>query len=84
MAVLAHSDIAFEFGMWISAEFKIYLIKEFQRLKDKEQEQISFVYSNEADILNVALFGMTAKQWRENNTNKKVERYLLDTNKSIK
>jgi hypothetical protein len=96
----AHSDIAFEFGMWISAEFKIYLIKEFQRLKSEEQKllgwdirrnltkinykihteaiknnlipkelsktQIHFVYANEADILNVALFGMTAKQWREN------------------
>lgn len=95
----AHSDIAFEFGMWISAEFKIYLIKEFQRLKNEEQKQlgwdirrnlakinyhihtdaikenliptklnktqISFVYANEADILNVALFGLTAKQWRE-------------------
>jgi hypothetical protein len=96
----AHSDIAFEFGMWISAEFKIYLIKEFQRLKSEEQKllgwdirrnltkinykihteaiknnlipkelsktQINFVYASEADILNVALFGMTAKQWREN------------------
>jgi hypothetical protein len=95
----AHSDIAFEFGMWISAEFKIYLIKEFQRLKNQEQEQlgwdirrnltkinyhihtdaikenlipreldkmqISYVYANEADILNVALFGLTAKQWRD-------------------
>ncbi|MDD5052536.1 MAG: KilA-N domain-containing protein [Sulfuricurvum sp.] len=95
----AHSDIAFEFGMWISAEFKIYLIKEFQRLKSEEQKllgwdirrnltkinykihteaiknnlipkelskmQINFVYASEADILNVALFGMTAKQWRE-------------------
>lgn len=101
----AHKDIAFEFGMWISAEFKIYLIKEFQRLKDEEfkqlgwdikrnltkinyqihteaikenlipkeltPQQISFVYASEADILNVALFGMTAKQWRENNKNKK-------------
>jgi len=97
----AHSDIAFEFGMWISAEFKIYLIKEFQRLKEQELSQlgwdirrnltkinyrihtdaiqknlipkeltptqINFVYANEADILNVALFGMTAKQWRESN-----------------
>ncbi len=100
----AHKDIAFEFGMWISAEFKIYLIKEFQRLKEEEQKnlgwdvrrnltkinyrihtdaikenllpkeltssQINFVYASEADILNVALFGMTAKQWRESNTNK--------------
>ncbi|MEA1879972.1 MAG: KilA-N domain-containing protein [Campylobacterota bacterium] len=101
----AHKDIAFEFGMWISAEFKIYLIKEFQRLKDEElkqlgwdikrnltkinyhihtdaikenlipkeltSQQINFVYASEADILNVALFGMTAKQWREDNKNKK-------------
>jgi len=97
----AHQDIAFEFGMWISAEFKIYLIKEFQRLKEEEQKdlgwdirrnltklnykihtdaikqnlipkeltpaQINFVYASEADILNVALFGLTAKEWRENN-----------------
>jgi hypothetical protein len=97
----AHKDIAFEFGMWISAEFKIYLIKEFQRLKEEEYKQlgwdirrnltklnykihtdairqnlipkeltpsqINFVYASEADILNVALFGLTAKQWRENN-----------------
>ncbi|HKL85692.1 MAG TPA: KilA-N domain-containing protein [Treponemataceae bacterium] len=97
----AHKDIAFEFGMWISAEFKIYLIKEFQRLKDEEtkhlgwdirrnltkinyrihtdaikqnlippelsKKQIQFVYATEADILNVALFGMTAKDWRAKN-----------------
>ena len=97
----AHKDIAFEFGMWIRAEFKIYLIKEFQRLKEEEHKQlgwdirrnltklnykihtdairqnlipkeltaiqINFVYASEADILNVALFGLTAKQWRENN-----------------
>ncbi len=97
----AHKDIAFEFGMWISAEFKIYLIKEFQRLKEEELKQlgwdikrnltkinyrihtdaikenlipkqlvpaqISYVYASEADILNVALFGMTAKQWSEAN-----------------
>ncbi|MFA4852133.1 MAG: KilA-N domain-containing protein [Bacteroidales bacterium] len=99
----AHKDIAFEFGMWISAEFKIYLIKEFQRLKEDEndrlklewniqrtlakvnyrihtdairekiipqeltKQQINFVYANEADILNVALFGHTAKQWRDAN-----------------
>jgi hypothetical protein len=100
----AHKDIAFEFGMWISAEFKIYLIKEFQRLKEEEQKnlgwdvrrnltkinykihtdaikenllpkelttgQINFVYASEADILNVALFGMTAKQWRDSNKDK--------------
>ncbi len=99
----AHPDIAFEFGMWVSAEFKIYLIKEFLRLKDDENNrlklgwnlqrtlakinyhihtdtikenlipvelskiQISFVYANEADLLNVALFGMTAKQWSDTN-----------------
>ncbi len=99
----AHKDIAFEFGMWISAEFKIYLIKEFQRLKEDEnnrlklewnlqrtlakvnyhihtdaikeklipkeltKQQITFVYANEADLLNVALFGITAKEWRDAN-----------------
>ena len=97
----AHKDIAFEFGMWISAEFKIYLIKEFQRLKDEEsrvtslewsfqrtlakvnykihtdaikerlipprltKEQTSTIYASEADLLNVALFGITAAQWRQ-------------------
>lgn len=102
----AHADIAFEFGMWISPEFKIYLIKEFQRLKNEESErnnlewnlqrtlskinyrihtdaikqnlipktvtnlQQSFIYANEADLLNVALFGTTAKQWREANPKK--------------
>ena len=99
----AHIDIAFEFASWVSAEFKLYLIKEFQRLKNDEiqrkqlgwdlkrsiakinykihtdaikenlvpqkltSSQTSFVYASEADVLNVALFGMTAKQWRENN-----------------
>ena len=97
----AHKDIAFEFGMWISAEFKIYLIKEFQRLKEQEfkqlgwdirrnltkinyrihtdaiklnlipqvvtKEQASFKYAEEADILNVALFGKTAADWRKQN-----------------
>ena len=99
----AHKDIAFEFGMWISPEFKIYLIKEFQRLKDDESRRLSLawnlnrtlsklnyrihtdaikahiippeitpaqaamVYANEADLLNVALFGQTAKQWRDAN-----------------
>jgi hypothetical protein len=103
----AHSDLAFEFGMWISAEFKIYLIKEFQRLKADENDrlklswnlqrtlskinyqihtdaikdnlvpsrlnnkQISFVYSDEADLLNMSLFGITAKQWKEQNPNAK-------------
>lgn len=102
----AHPDIAFEFGMWISPQFKIYLIKEFQRLKDEEnnrlklewnlqrtlakvnyhihtdaikenlipkeitKQQAAFVYANEADLLNVALFGITAKEWRKNNFNK--------------
>lgn len=100
----AHPDIAFEFGMWISAEFKIYLVKEFQRLKEQEQhqlgwdikrqltkinyrihtdaikenlippqlskQQISLVYALEADVLNVALFGKTAKQWRDDNPDK--------------
>ena len=99
----AHKDIAFEFGMWISAEFKIYLIKEFQRLKDEESRatslewnfqrtlakvnykihtdaikdrlipprltvaQTSIIYASEADLLNVALFGITAAQWRQAN-----------------
>jgi hypothetical protein len=101
----AHKDIAFEFGMWISAEFKIYLIKEFQRLKEEEQkqfgwdirrnltkinyrihtdaikenlipfeltkQQINLVYASEADVLNMALFSKTAKQWREENPGEK-------------
>lgn len=100
----AHQDIAFEFGMWISPEFKIYLVKEFQRLKHEElrqlgwdikrnltkinykihtdaikenlipkvltSQQITFIYANEADILNMALFGQTAKQWRDLNSTK--------------
>jgi hypothetical protein len=102
----AHKDIAFEFGMWISAEFKIYLIKEFQRLKEEENQRLSltwnlhrtlakvnyrihtdaikeniippyitkeqqkFIYASEADVLNVALFGKTAKQWRDENPDK--------------
>ena len=102
----AHKDIAFEFGMWISPEFKIYLIKEFQRLKEQESQrlalgwdvkrtlakinykihtdsikthlipqniskkQINIVYANEADVLNVALFGKTAKEWRDENLGK--------------
>lgn len=97
----AHKDIAFEFAMWISPEFKVYLIREFQRLKEEEQKQIgwsakrelskinyrihtdaikkhlipeevtasqaSVIYAEEADVLNVAMFGMTAKQWHEKN-----------------
>ncbi len=101
----AHKDIAFEFGMWISPEFKIYLVKEFQRLKDEEQKQLgwsakrelakinyhihtdaikenlipaeltaaqtSIVYASEADVLNMALFGKTAREWRDENPDKK-------------
>ncbi|MDR2508345.1 MAG: KilA-N domain-containing protein [Candidatus Accumulibacter sp.] len=99
----AHRDIAFEFGSWLSPEFKLYLIKEFQRLKDAESQaaslewnfqrtlakvnykihtdaikerlipprltkaQITAVYASEADVLNVALFGITAAQWRQSN-----------------
>jgi hypothetical protein len=99
----AHRDIAFEFATWISAEFKFYFIKEFQRLKADEndrlklewdlqrtlakvnyrihteaikenlipvslsKDKINFVYADEADMLNMALFGMTAKQWRDAN-----------------
>jgi hypothetical protein len=99
----AHKDIAFEFASWISIEFKLYVIKEFQRLKDDEndrlklnwnlnrtlakinyrihtdaikeniipgnltKEQVSHIYANEADVLNVALFGKTARQWRSEN-----------------
>ncbi len=102
----AHKDIAFEFASWISAEFKLYLIKEFQRLKNDEIEKqkigwdikrtlvkmnyhihtdaiknnlippeiatnkIAFIYATEADLLNVALFGLTAKQWSEQNPKK--------------
>jgi len=103
----AHKDIAFEFATWLSAEFKFYLIKEFQRLKQEENStkklewnlqrtiskinykihtdaikenltpislttnQRNFIYADEADILNVALFGKTAKQWRIENPNEK-------------
>jgi hypothetical protein len=99
----AHKDIAFEFASWVSVEFKLYLIKEFQRLKDDENRRLSqawnlnrtlsklnyrihtdairehlippevtaaqaaFTYASEADVLNVALFGHTAKQWRDAN-----------------
>ena len=95
----AHKDIAFEFASWLSPEFKFYLIREYQRLKDEEQKALgwsakrelakinyhihtdaikanlvpeeidqyhrSLIYANEADVLNVALFGMTAKEWRD-------------------
>jgi len=100
----AHKDIALKFASWISVEFELYLIKEFQRLKQQEaqniewdvkrhltkinyrihtdaikenlipheltKQQISFVYASEADLLNMALFGKTAKQWREENPDK--------------
>ena len=61
----AHKDVAFEFAMWISPEFKFFMVLELQRLKAKEQANI--IYAEEADVLNVAMFGMTAKQWREAN-----------------
>lgn len=101
----AHKDIAFEFASWISVEFKLYLIKEFQRLKEEEQKQLGWdirrnlvkinyrihtdaikenlipveltkqqapmVYASEADVLNMALFGQTAKSWRDANPDKK-------------
>lgn len=101
----AQRDIAFKFASWVSVEFELYLVKEFQRLKEEEQkqlgwtakrelakinyhihtdaikqnlipseltkEQVTFVYANEADVLNVALFGITAKQWRDTNPNLK-------------
>jgi hypothetical protein len=97
----AHKDIALEFAMWISPEFKVYLIQEFQRLKKLEEreiswtvkrelakinyhihtqaikdfivpkllskEQVNTIYANEADLLNVALFGITAREWRDRN-----------------
>lgn len=74
----AHPDIAFEFASWLSPEFKLYLITEFERLKITHtdaiksnliptltEKQKKYRYANEADVLNVALFGMTAKEWRE-------------------
>jgi len=100
----AHKDIAFEFASWISVEFKLYLIKEFQRLKEQEQKQLGWdirrnlakinyrihtdairenmippeltksqinrIYASEADLLNMALFGVTAKEWRDANPDK--------------
>jgi hypothetical protein len=102
----AHPEIAFEFGMWVSPQFKIYLVKEFQRLKNEENDrlklewnlqrtlakvnyrihtdaikdnlipktitnkQTAYVYANEADLLNVALFGITAQEWRDANPDK--------------
>ncbi len=103
----AHKDIAFHFGMWISPKFQLFLVKEYQRLKESESDrlklewnfqrtlakvnyhihtdaikenlipteiskiQASFIYANEADVLNVALFGKTAKQWRDENSDQK-------------
>ncbi len=101
----AYKDIAFEFASWVSPQFKLYLIKEFERLKKEEQallgwsakrelakinyrihtdaikanlipieltpQQTSVIYASEADVLNMALFGMTAKQWRESYPDKK-------------
>lgn len=103
----AHKDIALEFASWISIEFKLYIIKEFQRLKEEEssqnklewnlqrtiakinyrihtdaikenlipkeitKQQANFVYANEADLLNVALFGITSKEWRDKNPDTK-------------
>lgn len=97
----AHKDIAFKFASWISVEFELYIVKEFQRLKAEEEKLLGWtakrelskinyhihtdaikenliptevspqvaniIYANEADVLNVAMFGMTAKQWRETN-----------------
>ena len=101
----AHKDIAFKFASWISVEFELYIIREFQRLKEEEQKQIgwsakrelskinyrihtdaikrniipeevtpqqaSIIYAHEADVLNVAMFGMTAREWRDANPEKK-------------
>lgn len=102
VGTFAHPDIAFEFASWLSPEFKLYLIKEFERLKQNEayqeknewhanrilakvnyvvhtdaiknyivpnltEKQKNYIYANEADILNVSLFGMTAKEWRDDN-----------------
>lgn len=104
---LAHKDIAFEFASWLSPEFKLYIIKDYQRLKEDEGHRLAldwnvkriltkanyrihtdaikenlippelpkakqgFIYADEADVINVVLFGKTAKQWRENNPGKK-------------
>ncbi|MDP2892896.1 MAG: KilA-N domain-containing protein, partial [Sulfurimonas sp.] len=66
----AHKDIAFEFASWISAEFKLFLIKEHLVPQIVSKPKESFIYANEADLLNVALFGMIAKEWREANKDK--------------
>lgn len=106
-ATLAHQDIAFEFASWISPEFKLYIVKDYQRLKTEENSRLSlgwnlnreltkinyrihtdaikehlipedissraqsFIYANEADVLNAALFGKTARMWREENPDSK-------------
>ena len=113
IGTFAHPDIAFEFASWLSPEFKLYLITEFERLKANEayQEKIDwqanrilaklnyvvhtdvvkayivstlteaqkkFVYAEEADVLNMALFGMTAKEWRESNQELAKNRNIRD------
>lgn len=106
-ATLAHQDIAFEFASWISPEFKLYIVKDYQRLKTEENSRLSlgwnlnreltkinyrihtdaikehlipedissraqsFIYANEYDVLNAALFGKTARMWREENPDSK-------------
>ena len=111
----AHKDIAFEFASWISPEFKLYIIKDYQRLKEDENNRLSlnwnmrrlltktnykihtdaiqenlipedltkqqqgYVYANEADVLNVALFGMTAKEWRKLNPDKPKSENIRDS-----
>ena len=106
-ATFAHQDIAFEFASWISPEFKLYIVKDYQRLKSEENSRLSlgwnlnreltkinyrihtdaikdhlipedisaraqsFIYANEADVLNVALFGKTARMWRDENPDSK-------------
>ena len=114
----AHSDIAFEFASWLSPEFKLYLIQEFERLKKNEsyqykiewhanrilskvnylvhtdavkmnilpvltEEQKRYAYAEEADVLNVALFGLTAKQWRIQNSDLAKQRQIQVINKMI-
>lgn len=114
-ATYAHKDIAFEFASWVSPEFKLYIIKDYQRLKEDENSRLSLdwnlrrtlsktnyrihtdaikehlvpdnvssiqksiSYANEADVLNVALFGMTAKQWRDKNPNRPKKENIRDS-----
>jgi len=73
----AHKDIAFEFASWVSSGFKLYLIKEKSIPPTLSKNKIIFMYADEADMLNMALFGMTAKQWR--NENPKEEGNIRDT-----